>query len=92
MRLIQQAESGRFNLHSAYSAVDTSATAACQVADEWLPLDPWTILPVQRVLGRPPLTFEPHPPQPSTKKRPAKDAVLPKKKSAKKMKTQNAGK
>lgn len=47
------------NLHETYTAVDTTLTVQKDVSDNWLALDPWTMFPAQRALGRPPLTFEP---------------------------------
>ena len=52
-------ESSTYDLHQTYANVDTSAVAVKQISDQWVPLDPWTVLPVQRALGRAPLTFEP---------------------------------
>ena len=52
-------ETSTYDLHQTYANVDTSAVAVKQIRDQWVPLDPWTVLPVQRTLGRAPLTFEP---------------------------------
>ena len=47
------------DLHQIYAAVDPNVNAVRDVADSWLALDPLAILPIQRALNRPPLTFEP---------------------------------
>lgn len=52
-------ESSSLDLHQYYAAVDTSVDAVRDVADNWLALDPLVVLPIQRALNRPPLTFEP---------------------------------
>ena len=48
-----------YDLHEAYESVDTSVTVPCDPKESWIALDPWTVLPVQRALNKPPLTFEP---------------------------------
>lgn len=52
-------ESSTLDLHQTYAAVDTTINAIRDTSDVWLPLDPWTVLPIQRALNRPPLTFQP---------------------------------
>ena len=39
--------------------IDSNSTVELDVNDLWVPLDPWTVMPIQRILARPPLTFEP---------------------------------
>lgn len=58
MNSTDQSQQAYYDLHQEYS-IDTNATAARDVSENWVALDPWTVLPVQRSLNRPPLTFEP---------------------------------
>lgn len=53
-------EFSSYDLHEAYESVDTNATVTCDPDESWVALDPWTVLPVQRALNKPPLTFEPN--------------------------------
>jgi len=64
-----QAQQFHYDLHQEYS-IDTNVTAVRDVSENWVALDPWTIVPVQRALNRPPLTFDPpDSDEPTSKKR-----------------------
>jgi hypothetical protein len=52
-------ESSSLDLHQIYDEIDPTANAVRDVSENWLALDPYAVLPIQRALFRPPLTFEP---------------------------------
>ena len=52
-------EASTMNLREAYGAVDVNASIMQDGAENWIALDPWTAMPFQRVLNRPPLLFNP---------------------------------
>lgn len=52
-------QDSQFDLHLTYAAVDPKATTTPEAGESWVALDPMMVLPFQRVLERPPLTFEP---------------------------------
>ncbi|XP_046437519.1 little elongation complex subunit 2-like isoform X2 [Daphnia pulex] len=52
-------ESSSLDLHQIYAEIDTTANAVRDVGENWVALDPYAVLPIQRALFRPPLTFEP---------------------------------
>lgn len=52
-------ESSSLDLHQVYASVDTTANAVRDIKDNWMALEPCVVLPIQRALNRPPLTFEP---------------------------------
>lgn len=58
MSSTDQPQQAHYDLHQEY-AVDTNVTITRDATENWIALDPWTIIPVQRALNRPPLTFEP---------------------------------
>lgn len=54
-------ESSSLDIHQIYGAIDPTISTVRSIDDTWLALDPWLVLPTQRALNRPPLTFEPTP-------------------------------
>jgi len=47
------------NLRKANGADDVNASIMQDAAENWIALDPWTVMPFQRVLNRPPPLYSP---------------------------------